>query len=238
MTASPCRGMLAWVLAAALVAGASPARAQLRHPQREVGLRAPSAGTWLVLGSLGAASLLATTFQNADETASVLDKSPLEGFIDVADGYGDGLTLGLGTAGILALGHLGGDPRLSAFGADLAGSLVLATAVVWALKPTVDATRPNGGRYSFPSGHTAAAFSVAPVIHHHLGRAAGVAAYTVAAVTGLARMEDRRHHLSDVLFGAAIGIAAGREVTRGNGLRAVFSSLSVSGRGVAVTWDF
>jgi membrane-associated phospholipid phosphatase len=114
----------------------------------------------------------------------------------------------------------------------------LSSAVVWAIKPTVNATRPDGGRYSFPSGHTAAAFSVAPVIARHLGCKAGLAAYTVASLTGLARMEDRRHYLSDVLFGAAIGIAAGREVVRANGLRAVFSSLSVSGRRVGVAWSF
>jgi membrane-associated phospholipid phosphatase len=206
--------------------------------QRSRGLRAPCKGTWLTLIGLGAAAAVSTTFQNPDEAATALEKSPLEGVIDAADGYGNGLALGIGTAGVLALGHLGHHPRVSAFGDDLAESLFLSSMVVWAIKPAVDATRPNGGHYSFPSGHTAAAFSVAPVIWHHLGWKAGLAAFTVASVTGLARMEDRRHYLSDVLFGAAIGIASGREVVRSNGLRAVFSSLSVSGRGVAMTWDF
>jgi membrane-associated phospholipid phosphatase len=223
---------------ALVLAPAAGARAQVVLPQRSHSLRAPSRGTWLTLVGLGAAAAAATTFQNPDETADVLEESPLEGFIDAADGYGNGLALGIGTAGLLALGHLGHHPQVSAFGDDLAESLFLSSMVVWAIKPTVDATRPNGGHYSFPSGHTAAAFSTAPVIWHHLGWKAGLAAYTVASITGLARMEDRSHYLSDVLFGAAIGIASGREVVRGNGLRAVVSRLSVSGRSVAMTWDF
>jgi hypothetical protein len=41
---------------------------------------------------------------------------------------------------------------------------------------------------------------------------------TAAAVAG-GRMEDHFHYLSDVIFGAAIGIAAGRGVSRGVGDR-------------------
>jgi len=33
--------------------------------------------------------------------------------------------------------------------------------------------------------------------------------YVLAAVTGVGRMEGNRHYLSDVLMGAAVGIAVG-----------------------------
>ena len=78
----------------------------------------------------------------------------------------------------------------------------------------MDSTRPNGGPYSFPSGHTAVAFSAAPILAQRYGWKTGLAAYALATATGLARMEDRKHHLADVLAGAAIGIGVGREVSR------------------------
>lgn len=214
--------------------------ARAAEPARtgESGLRPPRKATVVTLLGLGAASAIATTFQDANETAGVLEKSPLEGVIDAGDWYGNGYLIVGGTVGLLALGHLTDHPRMSAFGADLAESLVMASGVVWTLKPTVNATRPDGGHHSFPSGHTAAAFSVAPVIAHHLGWKAGLGAYGLATVTALGRMEDRRHYLSDVLFGAAIGVASGLEVSRGNGLRAALSHLNLTGDHAAYTWNF
>jgi membrane-associated phospholipid phosphatase len=82
--------------------------------------------------------------------------------------------------------------------------------MTWALKVAVGAKRPDGGPYSFPSGHTATAFAAAPIVARRLGPVAGCAAYALAGLTGLARIEDRRHHVEDVLVGAAIGIIAGR----------------------------
>jgi len=127
---------------------------------------------------------------------------------------------------------------VSAFGDDLAESIVMAGGAISALKLAVHAKRPDGGSHSFPSGHTALAFSVAPVVAHHLGWQAGLAAYTVATATGLARMEDRHHYLSDVLVGAAIGIASGREVSRGNGIRALWQHIRYSGNEFAVSFNF
>jgi membrane-associated phospholipid phosphatase len=155
--------------------------------------------------------------QLADDRAMAraLDGSPLDGAVDVGNVYGDGLALGSAACGLLLAGKIGGSAGLSAAGRDLSASLLTSWAAVWALKLGVNERRPNGGAYSFPSGHTATAFAAAPVIARHWGRTAGVAAYAAATATALGRLEDRRHYLADVLFGAAIGIVAGREVVGG-----------------------
>ena len=55
------------------------------------------------------------------------------------------------------------------------------------------------------------------VLQRHYGWKAGGLAYGVATYVAASRIQDKRHFLSDVAFGAAIGIAAGRTVTIGVG---------------------
>jgi membrane-associated phospholipid phosphatase len=81
-------------------------------------------------------------------------------------------------------------------------------AVVFILKPTVDRTRPNGGHYSFPSGHSASAFAGAAFLERRYGWKVGVPALAAAAFVGYSRVESKNHYTSDVVAGAAIAIAA------------------------------
>ena len=67
---------------------------------------------------------------------------------------------------------------------------------------------------SFPSGHASATFASATVLQRHLGWKAALPTYTIASYVAISRMHENRHHLSDVVFGAALGIAAGRTTTR------------------------
>ena len=43
---------------------------------------------------------------------------------------------------------------------------------------------------------------------------AGIPSYAVAAYVSATRLEERKHHLTDVVGGAAIGVLAGRTVSR------------------------
>jgi membrane-associated phospholipid phosphatase len=88
-------------------------------------------------------------------------------------------------------------------------ALAVTGAAVGTLKLVVKRDRPDGGRHSFPSGHAAASMAMAPVITRHLGWRFGLPAYALAAFTGMGRIQERRHHLSDVVWGASIGLAAG-----------------------------
>lgn len=91
-------------------------------------------------------------------------------------------------------------------------SAVLMAGIVGTLKYTTNVTRPDGSdSKSFPSGHTATAFTTATMLTKEYGSVSpwiGVGAYSVAAATGLMRVANNRHWLSDVLTGAGVGILA------------------------------
>ncbi|MDR1027013.1 MAG: phosphatase PAP2 family protein [Rickettsiales bacterium] len=74
------------------------------------------------------------------------------------------------------------------------------------LKSAIDEERPNKkNKDSFPSGHTASAFSAATFIHKRYGLRQAAAPYALAAITGYSRVESKWHHWHDVAAGAAIG---------------------------------
>jgi membrane-associated phospholipid phosphatase len=85
------------------------------------------------------------------------------------------------------------------------------------VKEIVGRTRPNGqDDRSFPSGHASNAFALATVAERHYGWKVGVAAYGVAGLVGLSRLEQNAHFLSDVIGGATLGYIVGRTVVRVN----------------------
>lgn len=80
---------------------------------------------------------------------------------------------------------------------------------VLVLKKLTNQTRPDGTKYSFPSGHTAEAFAGATLLATEYGKNykwVPYAAYGTAATVGILRMANNRHYISDVLFGAGLGI--------------------------------
>jgi membrane-associated phospholipid phosphatase len=68
------------------------------------------------------------------------------------------------------------------------------------------------GLAAFPSGHTSASFSLATVAASKWGWKVGVPACLLVGFVGYTRMESNKHYLSDVLFGAGVGIVSGRAV--------------------------
>ena len=92
-------------------------------------------------------------------------------------------------------------------------ALALAGLQTEILKYTVPRLRPDHTNLAaFPSGHTSASFSLATVAASYWGWNVGVPACLLAGFVGYTRMESNRHYLSDVLFGAGLGIASGRAV--------------------------
>lgn len=65
---------------------------------------------------------------------------------------------------------------------------------------------PHG--YSFPSGHSSAAFSSATAIFMHKKRW-GIAAFVLATLIALSRVYFCVHYVTDVLAGALVGIIIG-----------------------------
>ena len=73
------------------------------------------------------------------------------------------------------------------------------------LKLFVKEDRPDhSDKKSFPSGHTAVAFSGATFIHRRYGWKRAIIPYILATFTGYTRVAEKRHHLHDVIAGAAL----------------------------------
>jgi len=71
--------------------------------------------------------------------------------------------------------------------------------------------RPNGSCCdSFPSGHTSHSFTMASITSELYGKNIGLISYGLATLVAISRMNDDKHYLSDVIFGAGLGTAVGR----------------------------
>ena len=115
------------------------------------------------------------------------------------------LTIGLKIGGVESRSDW---PR---FWASSAASAAIMAGMVNGIKYTASEMRPDGStRNSWPSGHTATESMAATILHKEYGLTRSpwysVGAYTLATATGVMRVLNNRHWISDVLSGAGIGI--------------------------------
>jgi len=137
-----------------------------------------------------------------------------------------------------AAGRLTDHDRLADLGLHGTEALLVGEAVGGVAKAVVGRQRPsvtprNASSYqlgrglrsdiyrSFPSGHTTSAFAAAAAVSSETSRwwpdtrwVLGPILYTGAALTGISRMYNNRHWMSDVLAGAGVGTFAGLKVVR------------------------
>lgn len=118
----------------------------------------------------------------------------------------------LPTAAMLGM-KIGGVEGRSSWGRMLASdafTVAIMSTVVSQLKVKTKVMRPDGSNnHSFPSGHTATAFMTATMLHKEYGDISpwiSIGAYSAATATGLMRMANNKHWLSDIMAGAGIGI--------------------------------
>ena len=124
---------------------------------------------------------------------------------DYTQYFGPALTVGLKLGGYEGRSDW---PRLAA---SAAMSYGIMAAFVNGIKYTATEMRPDGSTAnSWPSGHTATSFVGATLLHKEYGLTRSpwfsVAGYGVATATGVMRVLNNRHWVSDVLSGAGIGI--------------------------------
>ena len=86
---------------------------------------------------------------------------------------------------------------------------LLMNVLVDGMKFCLPTRRPSGGMNSMPSGHTAQAFVSATILdmeYRDTSPWISVVGYAAATTTGMYRMINDMHWISDVLIGAGIGI--------------------------------
>jgi membrane-associated phospholipid phosphatase len=137
-----------------------------------------------------------------------------------------------------AVGRLSNNDKLADLGLHGTEALIVGEAAGGVFKALVGRQRPsvlprNASSYqlgrglqgdiyrSFPSGHTTSAFAAAAAVSSETSRwwpgtrwVIGPILYTGAALTGVSRMYNNRHWMSDVLAGAGVGTFAGLKVVR------------------------
>lgn len=146
----------------------------------------------------------AQQYQNSHANTRLLT-SFKTGIDDYTQYFGPAMTLGL------KIGGVEGRSDWGRFLASAAMSYGIMAAFVNGIKYTAKEMRPDGSQAnSWPSGHTATSFVGATILHKEYGLTVSpwysVAGYGVATATGVMRVLNNRHWVSDVLSGAGIGI--------------------------------
>lgn len=163
-------------------------------------------------------------FRQNDGTSHVLLTSFKTHIDDYSQFFGPAMTLGLKIGGVEGRSDWGRMLTSAALSYGIMAGLVNG------VKYTAKEMRPDGTtRNSWPSGHTATSFVGATILHKEYGLTRSpwysVAGYGVATATGVMRVLNNRHWVSDVLSGAGIGIMSGE-------LAYAFSDLLFKGKGL------
>ena len=178
--------------------------------------RLPTRENGLLLG-LGAGLAGLASPNDTEWTSSMHGNTGAKGFFGPGAYIGN-FYLNLGASfATYAVGRATGNAKIAIVGADLARAQIVSQATTQGIKYVAGRTRPDGTDRSFPSGHTASAFATATVLQRHYGWKVGIPAYALAGYVGASRLHANKHYMSDVAFGAALGIIAGRTVTVGIG---------------------
>jgi len=167
----------------------------------------------MILGAGTAVGLLSLNFDSS--VRKFFDhKNRLGGAEKIGFHWGSGyseLALGLGT---LFYGYSTSHDRELQSGEAQLEALAVTAGLVTSLKYTTGRRRPDGSsNHSFPSGHTSFAFSTAGSLTTMYGWKLGLPFILAGAFTGVSRLAQNRHYLSDVIFGALFGYVTGRAFT-------------------------
>lgn len=179
---------------------------------------------WIAPLGLSMAALIATDRQTSGELVENGDnRDRLRISKDIS--YGGSL---YSTGGISAIFYLTGrikhDERAKETGLLAAEALINSTIVSQALKGASERQRPQvdhssgefwDGGSSFPSGHAINSWALATVVASEYGPrhpAVRYFSYGLATAISISRYTGRRHFLSDVLAGGAMGFGIGRYV--------------------------
>jgi len=192
--------------------------------------------TWVILGIGAGAAAIVYAFDD-DLQEQLQDADTLRKVFAPGKYVGYGWVQASAATGIYLIGRFMIEPedgsrtnKVSHLGFDLLRATILTQVFTVGIKYAVQRDRPTGECCAFPSGHASVTFATAAVLERHFGYRASWPMFAVAGYVAASRLTDNRHYLSDVLFGAALGMASGWTVVGRHG-RETFSAYPVVIRG-------
>lgn len=157
--------------------------------------------------SIAIGAILSTSLYPLDD--NVNEWTPANGY-KPGKYMGNFAVLAAGTLATYGIGAWAGTPGVTALAADLLRSQALALGLTYGLKYAVQRPRPDGtSDDSFPSGHASETFAVASVLTKYYGWKGALPGYSWASYVAVSRLNQKRHFLSDVVFGAGLGLGVG-----------------------------
>jgi membrane-associated phospholipid phosphatase len=193
--------------------------------------------TWVIL-AIGAGAAAAAYPADDEVNARLMGSDALDRFFAPGKWIGSayvqaGTAVGLYVVGRYVLPRADGETRtnkVSHLGFDLLRALIVSQTFTHAIKQTVRRDRPTGECCAFPSGHASATFATASVLERHFGYRGSWPMFLAASYVATSRLHEDRHFLSDVMFGASLGVATGWTVVGRHG-RSSYAMMPVPVRG-------
>jgi membrane-associated phospholipid phosphatase len=189
-------------------------------PFRRSSYRSHTAEKYVVPFAILSAALIATDSHTARLLPNTVDQAIWSGRVSQ---IGAGYTLAGFGGGFFLLGQATGNRHAREAGWLGLQALAHSQVLVLAMKQITNRQRPindqsssgfwNGGD-SFPSGHATSSFALATVFAYeyrdHI--AVPIVGYSLAGLVSASRLSARRHWLSDITVGGAVGFLVGRFV--------------------------
>ena len=194
-----------------------------------------------ILGTVSLGSLLAYQFED-----QVQDYVQREGLLpDRVSQFGD-LYGGIWSVWLLPVSIIITSKAIDESNHEMFGKLEFAASALVAngvttiiLKELIGKKRPNGSNNrSMPSGHTSHSFAVAAVANELYGHKVGTAAYLIAGLVAISRINDNDHYLSDLVVGAGLGTVIGRGFAKTYREKKHIPNLTINSNGFNIIYNF
>ncbi|HYU42669.1 MAG TPA: phosphatase PAP2 family protein [Vicinamibacteria bacterium] len=143
------------------------------------------------------------------------DRHPMKTYGDVGKFLGTGVVAAGVSTAILGAGRYANGDRFRAATYDMSQAVVVNFFYTLIIKESIRRDRPDHSDHlAFPSGHASNAFACAAVWTEQYGWKAAVPGYLAAGLVAGSRLALKKHRLSDVVGGAALGVVVGKSVAR------------------------
>ncbi len=170
----------------------------------------------IILAGAGGASIAVAQHQDED-TAEFFDENHHfgQGWRDALSFAGSPATHFVLAGLWYTVGAVKQDDKTYEVGKTLIDALIINGLSTSLIKIVSNRESPNGEEQAFPSGHTSSSVTFATVMHEAYGPWVGVPLYGLSALVAMERLDDGEHWISDVVFGAALGLVVGQTVAGG-----------------------